>query len=279
MTRYSVLGLLLVFNQFLTASYLGSEEEYSEKKMVRPVDTDKSMDRSSFKADYDQVWQLLDDILTEYGFKYRFKDKSIGRLETGYVIFSRDPHFSKISNGFKAFAHPPRVFLKKWDDGKMKIFAEVHQVSDNSVQVVVHPDIYGFAASLMDDSSVTGEWKQCQSNGKFEFEVFNEIATRLRKGPVVESSASPTSHATEENAETRPIEEGVQDSNVFVNSVPEGAEILLNNQLVGMTPSRLSLKPGTYEVILQKEGYKKFSRQFVVMHGSDLTISTELKEN
>ena len=54
-------------------------------------------------------------------------------------------------------------------------------MSQNSSEVVLRPDIYGFAQALSDDSGVTGEWRQCTSNGKFEFELFNELATGLRK--------------------------------------------------------------------------------------------------
>ena len=71
--------------------------------------------------------------------------------------------------------------MKKWEDGKMKIYAEVHRVSDESTQLMLRPEIYGFSSTFLDDSSISGEWRLCQSNGKFEFEVFNEIATRLQK--------------------------------------------------------------------------------------------------
>ena len=271
--------IIIFFGWLIAASLFSGDEGSSKNKIVRPVDTDKSIDSSTFQADYDQVWQTLFDLLKEYGFEFQFKDKSLGRLETGYVIFSRNPHFSKISNGFRTFAKPPRALLKKWVDGKMKIFAEVHRVSDSSAQIILRPDIYGFASTLMDDSSVTGEWKQCQSNGKFEFEVFNEVATRLQKKSMTLTTGQSATKSAEEDSEAAPTPGLGDNSNVFVNSVPEGAEILLNNQLVGMTPSRLVLKAGKYQVILRKDGYKKFFRQLVITQRSDLTVSVELKEN
>ena len=97
------------------------------------------------------------------------------------MIFSRHPEFSKLSNGVKSLAKTPRVFLKKWLDGRIKIFAEVRRLSQNSTEVVLRPDIYGFVSTLTDDTGVTGEWRQCTSNGNFEFELFNELATGLRK--------------------------------------------------------------------------------------------------
>ena len=270
--------IVILFAWLIAASSNWGDQSSSQNKIVPPVDTDKSMDRSAFQADYDQVWQTLFDLLTEYGFKFQARDKSRGRIETGYVIFSLNPHFSKVSNGFRAFVIPPRALLKKWDDGKMKIYAEVHRISEESTQVLLRPEIYGFASAFLDDSSVTGEWRLCQSNGKFEFELFNEIATRLQKKSMLADPGESAVKPTEEGSEASSTTAVRETSDVLVSSVPEGAEILLNNQLVGMTPSRLALKPGKYQVILRKRRYKKFIRQVVVIQGSDLTISTELKE-
>ena len=271
--------LVILFGCFIGITCIQGEDTPSKNTMVRPVDTDKSGDRSTFQADYGNVWQTLLELLTQYGFKFQVRDKAEGRIETDYVIFSRSPHFSTISNGFRAFATPPRALLKKWDDGKMKVFAEVKKVSDGSTQVYLRPDIYGFAATVTDDSSVTGEWRQCLSNRKFEFEVFNEIATRLQKKSGTETPADSDSKPAEDGSEAASPSVVGEKSNILVSSVPDGAEILLNNQLVGMTPSRLVLKAGKYQVIIRKEGYKKFFRQIIVIQGSDLTFSAELKQN
>ena len=272
--------LVIIFSCVFAAALCHfSDERESKNKIVRPVDTDKSMDRSVFQSNYGQVWQTLVDLLSEYSFDFQSKDKSLGRLETNYVIFSRNPHFSKISTGFKAFAKPPRAFMRKWVDGRMKVVAEVQRVSDTSTQIILRPDIYGFSSTFMDDSSVSGEWRQCQSNGKFEFEIFNEIATRLRKKSATSISLPPAEKGEEVLSEATTSSEAGEGSKVLVTSVPEGAEILLNNRFVGMTPSRLLLKTGKYQVILRKDGYRDFIREVVVIDGSDLTISTELKVN
>ena len=269
----------ILLGWLIAASSIWAEQSPSQSKITPPVDTDMSIDRSAFQADFEQVWQTLLDLLTEYGFKFQIRDKSQGRLETDYVVFSRSPHFSKISTGIKTFAKPPRTFLKKWDDGKMKVFAAVTKTSNGSTQIFLRPELYGFASTRSDDSSVTGDWRQCQSNGKFEFEVFNEIATRLQKKSMPLDHEESTAKPSEEASEAPSTAAVGETSNVLINSVPEGAEILLNNELIGMTPSRLILKPGKYQVILRKSRYKKYIRQFVVIQGSDLTISVELKEN
>lgn len=251
-------------------------------KIARPVDTEKSFERSTFQADEQRVWTLLLKILTNHGFDFLIKDKNLGRIETSYVIFSRHPEFSKMSNGVKSLAKTPRLFLKKWLDGRIKIFAEVRRLSQNSTEVVLRPDLYGFAQTLTDDSGVTGEWRQCTSNGKFEFELFNELATELRK----EGSMNPPEVT---QAQPKPAPAGpapVSDasvssqgsSNLVLSSNPEGAEILLDNVLVGMTPSRLTITAGPHKIVFRKQGFKDYDRQFIALKDSDLTVSAEMEK-
>ena len=272
-----ILAALLV-NGCLATLTLGQERG----KIARPVDTEKSFERSTFQAEEHQVYTLLFKILTNHGFDFLIKDKSLGRIETTYVVFSRHPEFSKLSNGVKSLARTPRLFLKKWLDGRIKILAEVRRLSQNSTEVVLRPDIYGFASTLTDDTGVTGEWRQCTSNGKFEFELFNELATGLRK----EGSMNPA-----EVTEVQPKPEGITtvfpsdnstgrqgSSNLVLSSVPEGAEILLDNVLVGMTPSRITIVAGPHQVIFRKPGFKDYQRQFTALKNSDLTVSAEMEK-
>jgi hypothetical protein len=66
---------------------------------------------------------------------------------------------------------------------------------------------------------------------------------------------------------------------MVLSSVPEGAEILLDDVLVGMTPSRLTIAAGPHRVVFRKEGFKDYQRQFIVLKESDLTVSAEMEKN
>ncbi len=274
-------GIAIVLAVFLLAglSIQQSGLSQSKKKIARPVDSNRSFDRAVFQADYDLTWQTLFNILGEYAFDFTVKDRTLGKIETAYVVFSRNSRFSKLSAGVKAFATPPRLFMRKWIDGRMKVHAEIQRLSDSSIQVILRPDIQGWASTLFDDSGVTGEWHQCTSNGKFEFEVFNEIATQLKNKPLtpppppISHSAPPSTHTQEPRDTSSDVTTA---SNLMLQSIPEGAEIYLNDTLVGMTPSRISLPPGEYKVIFRREGYKDYQREFVILRQSDLTVSKEL---
>jgi hypothetical protein len=249
------------------------------KEVVQPVSDSQASDRATFEADYDRVWQVVCNLLSEYRFEFARKDKNTGQIETGYVVLSKHPTFSKLSSGVRTFAIPPKAFLRKWSDGRIKVVAQISRLSDASTLVVLRPDIQGFAATRGDDTGVTGEWRECHSNGKFEFELLNQVATELQKSQyhVANPPASAGPEDKKEVAkekEPKKVEPG--NSDVIFQSVPEGAEIYLNDKLIGMTPTRLSLSAGEYKIKFHKTGYKEFQKEFVLFPHSDITVATEM---
>ncbi len=274
-------GIMLTVS--LTVGYLVNPALAQDRGTIaRPVDPQKSFERSTFQADENQVWTLLTRILANRGFSFLIKDKKLGRIETTYIVFSRHPEFSKLSNGVKSLAKTPRLYFKTWLDGRIKIFAEVRRLSQNNTELVLRPDIYGFAQALTDDSGVTGEWRQCTSNGKFEFELFNELATGLRKEGTMnppEVTQAPLMPAeTNQRLATHASIGRLASSSLVLSSAPEGAEILLDNVLVGMTPSRLTIPAGPHKIVFRKQGFKDYERQFIALRDSDLTVSAELEK-
>ena len=248
----------------------------SDKEMVRPVGDNQSFDRATFQAEYDHVWKVVSNLLSEYQFEFVRKDRNLGKIETGYLIFSKNLRLSKLPNGVKSYGNPPKAFLRKWSDGRIKLFAQINRLPDGATQLILHPDLQGFAATRGDDTGVTGEWRQCPSNGKFEFELFNDVATELRK-PQADNLEQPTSSGSEAETPARPSgKDDRGNSDVIFQSSPEGAEIYLNDKLIGMTPTRLSLRPGEYRVSFRKAGYKEYQREFVLFSRSDVTVAKEM---
>jgi hypothetical protein len=66
---------------------------------------------------------------------------------------------------------------------------------------------------------------------------------------------------------------------VTVQSDPAGAEIYLDEQLVGSTPSILAVAPGKHAFRLHAAGRADWSRQVNVLAGSDLTLAATLDKN
>ena len=73
----------ILLGWLIAASSIWAEQSPSQSKITPPVDTDMSIDRSAFQADFEQVWQTLLDLLTEYGFKFQIRDKSQGQAGNG----------------------------------------------------------------------------------------------------------------------------------------------------------------------------------------------------
>lgn len=72
---------------------------------------------------------------------------------------------------------------------------------------------------------------------------------------------------------------GEGSARVVVQSDPAGAEIYLDDQFVGSTPSTLLLSPGKHAVRLHQSGRADWARQLNVLAGSELTLSATLDKN
>jgi len=72
---------------------------------------------------------------------------------------------------------------------------------------------------------------------------------------------------------------GTGATKVTVQSDPAGAEIYLDEQLVGSTPSILAVAPGKHAFRLHAAGRADWSRQVNVLTGSDITLAATLDKN
>jgi PEGA domain len=72
---------------------------------------------------------------------------------------------------------------------------------------------------------------------------------------------------------------GTGATKITVQSDPPGAEIYLDEQFVGSTPSILSVAPGKHAFRLHAAGRADWSRQINVLTGSDVTLAATLDKN
>ncbi len=61
-------------------------------------------------------------------------------------------------------------------------------------------------------------------------------------------------------------------------STPPGAEITLDGNYVGSTPSEINLSAGNHSVVLSMPGFAQWKRDLTVMPGSDLTVGAILQK-
>ena len=78
---------------------------------------------------------------------------------------------------------------------------------------------------------------------------------------------------------TKPGESNPQTEAVSFASDPNGAEVYVDNSLVGKTPITLSLGSGHHYVRMFEKDYKNWSQQIMVVGGSELKVAAKLEKS
>jgi hypothetical protein len=65
---------------------------------------------------------------------------------------------------------------------------------------------------------------------------------------------------------------------VSVHSSPDGAEIYLDGQLIGSTPSTVELPAGTHELNVRLSGYQDWIRSMRILSGSEINLEAKLEK-
>jgi PEGA domain-containing protein len=82
-----------------------------------------------------------------------------------------------------------------------------------------------------------------------------------------------------ETAKPKPGEPNQQTEAVSFASDPNGAEVYVDNSLVGKTPITLSLGSGHHYVRMFEKDYKNWSQQITVVDGSELKVAAKLEKS
>jgi len=88
-------------------------------------------------------------------------------------------------------------------------------------------------------------------------------------------ASPPPAGQTQVVVTTAPIAEK---ANISVNSTPSGADIEINGNFVGNTPSILEVDPGKNEVKVTKKGFVPWDRTLTVKGGT-ITLNADLEAN
>jgi hypothetical protein len=99
-----------------------------------------------------------------------------------------------------------------------------------------------------------------------------EIPAGIATQSVKDSAESKPASATAENKLTE------TPASVAVTSTPDGAEIYVDEALVGNAPSTLKLQPGKHTIRVTLEGYKPWSREITTQSGSEVRLAATLEK-
>ena len=92
--------------------------------------------------------------------------------------------------------------------------------------------------------------------------------------PVQPTMAQPPAAA----ADPAPPAEETEPSAVFVKSTPLGADIEVDGNFMGNTPSNLKLDPGEHKITVSKGGYTSWERTMKVTAGGNITLNPTLEK-
>jgi hypothetical protein len=65
---------------------------------------------------------------------------------------------------------------------------------------------------------------------------------------------------------------------IVVTTVPDGAEVYVDDDLVGNAPATLRLPSGKHTVKVSQQGYKPWTKQLSVFGGSETTLKASLEK-
>jgi hypothetical protein len=99
------------------------------------------------------------------------------------------------------------------------------------------------------------------------------VKTDVTKG----SEEKPASGKSEE-AKTSGAPSETAKGTVNVSSNPTGADVLVDGEFVGNSPSALKLPQGKHTVIVKMSGYKDWSKDITVQSGSEVQLTASLEK-
>lgn len=117
---------------------------------------------------------------------------------------------------------------------------------------------------------LSGETKQAASVKKTE----GAVAVPDAKAVPSEPSMTKPNDTASPSAAVAPEDKG----KILVTSVPDGAEVYVDEDLVGNAPATLRLSPGKHTVKVSQTGFKPWSRQVAVYAGSETNLKASLEK-
>jgi PEGA domain len=123
---------------------------------------------------------------------------------------------------------------------------------------------------------------------KFYLQVGDELAGDSKQKSAVKAQATAISvpdpkAVPAEPSMTKPAEtaSSVADDKgrVIVSSMPDGADVYVDDAFVGNAPATLRLAPGKHTVKVSQQGFKDWSKEISVFAGSEVGLKASLAKN
>lgn len=155
---------------------------------------------------------------------------------------------------------------------------------------------YGFVANASVEQQQDGTSKlvinvQHKNDGKnasFSFNAGDRMADKFFQQVEEELARNPTQRVTDkpetphveapQQAQPTNLKEQPQTGAVTVVSMPDGADVSVDGNFVGNSPSTLKLSPGRHTFGVVLSGFKPWNRELTVVSGSEVKLNASLEK-
>ena len=118
-------------------------------------------------------------------------------------------------------------------------------------------------------------WFKLTSNNQFEKRILKATTEKLSQ-----DYAEDLDHAISQLPTSAPPDpDSTEAISVSITSDPTPADIEIDVEYVGSTPSTLNLPPGSHAIVIKKRGFEPWERRLRFRAGEERTLHGELEKN
>lgn len=118
-------------------------------------------------------------------------------------------------------------------------------------------------------------WYALDSNFNFEKQILDEIEAMSRQAADTDMDRAISRLPT---AAAEPIDPSAESAQLTITSDPSGAEIEIDGEFIGNTPSTVSTRAGATTIRITKNGYQVWERTLTLSPGDQRTVAAEMSQ-
>jgi hypothetical protein len=155
--------------------------------------------------------------------------------------------------------------------GKVEVEVSVYRISDHALVKTMSAKS---SFKGVDNEKTAAQFSSTQIGYAIRQAIKDVNLAGIPAAPPTPAAAAATPAAAAPAALSGP--EAV--ASVQFSSEPSGAEITIDGDYAGSTPSTIKMKPGTHSIKMTKKGYQPWVRSMEIAAGESRTIAAELDE-
>lgn len=165
-------GIIFVFAVvFLISGCATYAENYRKETQRNQKQETEIVDTFTVQAPYGRTWKALVTTFAKKQYPIKMMDKESGVLTTEEILFEDNFPSFFADKEIQRISVRPSIFMAVWKAGKYQISVFLTE-KGNQTELTLKCTIGAF-------NNING-WKQCESKGVIEKEVYDAVVTQLK---------------------------------------------------------------------------------------------------